>query len=70
MSLATTWEEEAIGHSGDQEYAGQSGSKAATTLLSGGLSTATKIAGKTASEPLLAAERFAHMEAEVKNENY
>lgn len=39
--------------------------EATTTLLSGGLTTATKIAGKTASESLLAAERFAHMEANV-----
>lgn len=41
------------------------GAEAATTLLSGGLSTATKIAGKTASESLLAAERFAQMSANV-----
>lgn len=41
------------------------GAEAATTLLSGGLSTATKIAGKTASESLLAAERFAQMGANV-----
>lgn len=39
--------------------------EATTTLLSGGLTTATKIAGKTASESLLAAERFAHMGANV-----
>ena len=39
--------------------------EATTTLLSGGLTTATKIAGKTASESLLVAERFAHMGANV-----
>lgn len=34
-------------------------------LASGGLSTATKVAGTTASESLLAAEKFAHMSANV-----
>ena len=34
-------------------------------VLSGGLTTGTKVAGETASESLLAAERFAHMGANV-----
>ncbi|VTT24531.1 hypothetical protein [Streptococcus gordonii] len=41
------------------------GAEAVTTLASGGLSTATKVAGTTASESLLAAEKFAHMTANV-----
>ena len=41
------------------------GAEAVTTLASGGLSTATKVAGTTASESLLAAEKFAHMSANV-----
>lgn len=41
------------------------GAEAVTTLLSGGLTTGTKVAGETASESLLAAERFAHMGANV-----
>ena len=41
------------------------GAEAVTTLASGGLSTATKVAGTTASESLLAAEKVAHMSANV-----
>ena len=41
------------------------GAEAVTTLASGGLSTATKVAGTTASESLLAAEKVAHISANV-----
>ena len=41
------------------------GAEAVTTLASGGLSTATKVAGTTASESLLAVEKVAHVTANV-----
>ena len=64
--LYHAWKGETI--SGDvlsTEQRWWAGAEAVTTLASGGLSTATKVAGTTASESLLAAEKVAHMSANV-----
>ena len=64
--LYRAWKGETI--SGDvlsTEQRWWAGAEAVTTLVSGGLTTATKVVGTTASESLLAAEKAAHMSANV-----